>query len=144
MINLKYFNNNKLKKIGSTVLVSALIGTSTFMFSGCGSKEVEDTINELIAESGGVEQQKEERGTYAVVVENDIAVIYGNVDDNTAIYTNNRTSSISLPFDAHILRGYSLSFVEEYAKMLISENGIIRYYNVDEKEKEKTLQKTMQ
>ena len=41
----------------------------------------------------------------------------------------------------HFLKNYTLEEAEEYAKNLLTENGVIRYYNVEGKENPKALKK---
>ena len=121
MIRFKYFNNDKLKKLGSTVLVTTILGTSAVMMSGCKSKFKEEF-----------------RYNYGIVVENDIAVIYSNVDidinskSGIQYYMQiDENEMLILPAsETHIYQTRDYEAVLEYAKSLVSvENGIVKYYD---------------
>ncbi|MBQ7140361.1 MAG: hypothetical protein IJO32_02530 [Bacilli bacterium] len=139
MIKFNYLNKNKLKKLGSVVLVTTMLGTSALTLSGC-SKEVDtrqkktySTLDALITD-------------YAVVVEDDIAIIYDEL--KSCVGTGHEEMwycahidenfKIELPADTYVLESCTLDDAKEYAKGLISENGTVKTYDI---EQEKTFVK---
>ena len=139
MIKFKHFNKEGIKKAGSIALVTTILTTGICTFSGC-SKKDEDS-------NKGIDIVEEKRKDYALVIENDIAVIYEEVEyvhnggSIRAYIKDGEDVILHLPAgETHIFDNVSLEEVEEYARMFLTENGKIEYYNVEEKGK--TLTRT--
>ena len=130
-------NIDKLKKISSALLLTSIIGTSSISLTGCTDGNVPTVI-----------ETNDERKDYAIYVNNDIAMIYiitGTIRNsgNRIYYSElNNEQKVTLQGIVHFLKNYTLEEAEIYAKNLINENGIIRYYNVNDKEISKKLKKT--
>lgn len=113
-----------------------MIGT-TISLTSCGSDDKEVVIVE------------EDRRNYGIVFENDIACIYEitnryRKNGNSRYYSEiSDDQEVVLQGEMlHYLENYTLEEVEEYARIYLSENGQIKYYNVEGKENPKTLTKT--
>lgn len=136
MINFKYFDKEKIKKIGSAILLTTMISSTSVVLTSCGSDDKEITVVE------------DDRKNYGVFIENDIATIYTitryyDGAGHTIYYSDNNNQTVFLGDSLiHFLKNYTIEEAEEYAKNLLTENGSIRYYNVEGKENPKTLSKT--
>ena len=142
MIKFKHFNKEGIKKAGSIALVTTILTTGICTFSGCGKQDKNNNASETT-----ITNLNEDKKNYGVVIENDIAVIYeGIVFDadfgsvrgyiRIAKYKN-----LGLPLgETHLFENHTLEEVEEYARMFLTENGKIEYYNVEGKGK--TLTRT--
>lgn len=146
MIN--FYNSDKLKRLSSAIILTTMLGTS-FTLSGCSKTSDKETVQ---LETSHKDEEK--RKDYGVVIENDIAVIYTihdrkNQDGGWTYHSyllDGSTSSIDSTkrviltgSKVHYLCNYTLEEAELYAGNLLSENGVIRYYNVEEKENPRIL-----
>ena len=135
-MNFKYVNKEKLKRIGSAILITSMLGTTTSILTSCGS---DDKVIDIV---------EDDRKNYGVFVENDIATIYTitryyDGAGHTIYYSDNKNQTLFLGDSLlHFLKNYTLEEAEEYARNLLTENGSIRYYNVEGKENPKILTKT--
>lgn len=141
MINFKYFNEDKVKRLGSAILLTTILGTTSISLSGCDNTNKNENNSENIV-------VEDNRKNYGVFIENDIATIYTitryyDGAGYTIYYSDNKNQTVFLGDSLiHFLKNYTIEEAEDYARILLTENGIIRYYNVEGKENPKTLTKT--
>lgn len=145
MIKFNYLNKNKLKKLGSVVLVTTMLGASALTLSGCNESSINSsTSNGEMSPKEVKTNTQEDKKYYAVVVEDDYAIIYDDInihnstgDRWTKVLVDN-TFEINLPKNTHILEICTLNDAKEYVKGLVSENGTVKTYDI---EKPKTFVK---
>ena len=135
MIKFKSFNKEGIKKAGSIALVTTILTTGICTFSGCGKQDKNNSTIETQATS-----LNEDKKNYAVVVEDNKAIIYEDVLNDRYLFltyiTLEEEKKLYLPCGkTHTFKNFSLEEVEEYARLLIPEDGKIEYYNVEGKGK---------
>ena len=145
MIKFKHFNKEGIKKAGSIALVTTILTTGICTFSGCGKQDKNNDIKNNNTKETQVSSINEDRKNYAVVVEDNKAIIYEDVLNDRYLFltyiTFEEEKKLYLPCGkTHTFKNFSLEEVEEYARLLIPEDGKIEYYNVEEKGK--TLTRT--
>lgn len=147
MIKFKHFNKEGIKKAGSIALVTTILTTGICTFSGCGKQDKNNDIKNNNTKETQVSSINKDRKNYAVVVEDNKAIIYEGIEiidfsGTIRAYINfDEQTTIYLPLgETHIFDNVSLEEVEEYARMFLTENGKIEYYNVEGKGK--TLTRT--
>lgn len=139
MISFKYINKEKIKKIGSAILLTTFLTTTSFTLTSCGQDITNNNEIETIIEDN--------RKDYGVVLENDIACIYeltrwSHLNGGRYYFIEDDNKEVVLSASiVHGLMNYTIEEAEEYAKNLLTENGVIRYYNVEGKENPKALKK---
>ena len=77
MIKFKHFNKEGIKKAGSIALVTTILTTGICTFSGCGKQDKNNSTIETQATS-----LNEDKKNYAVVVEDNKAIIYEGIEIN--------------------------------------------------------------
>ena len=142
MIKFKHFNKEGIKKAGSIALVTTILTTGICTFSGCAKQDKNKDIKKNNTTETQVTSINEDKKDYAVIIESDIAVIYEGISVyNESLYMDFGNADIYLPKEkSHILFNKKIEEVEEYARMFLTENGKIEYYNVEGKGK--TLTRT--
>lgn len=140
MIKFKHFNKEGIKKAGSIALVTTILTTGICTFSGCGKQDKNNDIKNNNTTETQITSINEEGKNYAVVVEDNIAIIYEDVLNDMYLFLTyikfDDGKRLYLPCgETHTFRNSSLEEVEEYARMFLTENGKIEYYNVEGKGK---------
>lgn len=143
MIKFKQFNKEGIKKAGSIVLVTTILTTGICTFSGCGKQN--KVIEKQYVEGNEIITSYEKIKRYGVVIENEIVLIFDadSIDlceDSVYIKFDNGHAIRVARENIHVLNDYTLEEVEEYARMFLTENGKIEYYNGEGKGK--TLTRT--
>lgn len=133
MIKFNYLNKNKLKKLGNAVLITTMLGASVVTLSGCDK-------NNKLTENTTENNTSEVQNKYAVVVEGDAAIIYDELERCVGVGHEetwycaqiNSDLKIELPADTYVLESCTLDDAKEYAKGLVSENGTVKTYDIEE------------